>query len=303
MVVKMKFKKTLIILSALFMLLVCVSSVSASDDVNDTVLADDETPVLDSIDDAEILSNESESANDEPVQTNQSASDNTSTASSENTTTTDSKATDKTDAWGLCSNAFIQKSNKYFTVKVCTFNEKKNKLEFHKNVKLIVKVKIGKKTKTYNVKTNKNGEAKILNVKNLKVGTYKVSVKSNDAKYNVNQKGYLGIFKKKTKTITLKMDKYKKVKGDIIITFYEPKNAQNPKGVYATNFNAKDIDGVSHCLIIKAKFFFKNKKTGKIITKTCKSKTNKIYGWDYPYFKPIKGYTPIKTKIWYSTCA
>ena len=296
MVVKMKFKKVTVILLALFVLLLCAGSVCASDDVNDTILTNDESDIIASSYDEQVSLNDSESEND-TFQLNQTAPNSTGAVSDDKTPAGDTK---KTDAWGLCSNAFIQKSNKYYTVKVCTFNEKKNKFDFHKNVKLIVKIKIGSKTKTYNVKTNKNGEAKVLNVKNLKIGTYKVTVKSDDAKFNVNEKGYLGIFSKKTKTVTLKMNKYKKVKGDVILTFYEPKDGQNPKGVYATNFNAKDINGISHCLIKKAKFFFKNKKTGKIISKTYKSKVNKVYGWDYPTSKLIKGYTPIKTKIWYS---
>lgn len=95
---------------------------------------------------------------------------------------------------------------------MCTFNEKKNKLDYHKNVNLIVKVKIGKNTKTYKVKTNSKGEAKILNVKNLKVGAYTVTVTSNDTKFNVNEKGVIAIFSKKQKTITLKTNKYKKNK-------------------------------------------------------------------------------------------
>ncbi len=44
-------------------------------------------------------------------------------------------------------------------------------------LKIKVKVKTGKKTKTYNLKTNKKGIAK-LNVKKLKVGKHKVTIKS-----------------------------------------------------------------------------------------------------------------------------
>ena len=186
-------------------------------------------------------------------------------------------------------------------MKVCTFNEKKNKLEFHKNVKLVVKVKINGKTKTYKVTTGKNGEAKVLNVKNLKVGTYKVTVTSNDTKFNVKEKGFIGIFSKKTKSVTIKMGKSKKLRGDTFEAFFVTKNGQNNKGIYVNNYNTKTpFDGAPHCLILKAKLFLKNKKTGKTVTKTIKSKTSSIYGWEYPYSKLIKGYTPVKATFYYA---
>jgi hypothetical protein len=169
---------------------------------------------------------------------------------------------------------------------------------------------VGKKTKTYHVKTNNKGEAKILNVKNLKVGTYKVTVTTPDERFKIKEKGHILIYgkaKKKT-TIKMKKNKYgieatKKLnKRDILWTFYEPRDAQFKKGVYAKTYDVKNpLDGFPHSMIYKTKFYFKNKKTGKIISKTAKLKADKFYGWKDIKVKPIKGYKPIETKVWYLT--
>ncbi|MBQ7928647.1 MAG: hypothetical protein IJ287_07925 [Methanobrevibacter sp.] len=310
----MKLKNTIIVLISLTIVLLCMSCVSASH-ANDTLSLD--------CDDAAIMQDESI----EPISENESVNDgsnangtqadksrdtngNTSineTSAVNDTQTNTSPSTpakvNKKEVYGLCSNAFIQKSNKYFTVKICKFNEKTLKLDVYKNVKITVKVKIGSNTKTYNVITNSKGVAKVLNVKNLKVGTYKVTVTSNDERYKINEKGLIGIFSKKTKSVTVKMNSRKKVKNDYIEAFYITKNSQYKKGVYTQEYNAKNPqNSPSHTFITKAKFFFKNKKTGKVITKTVKSKVNKIYGWDYPSYKLIKGYTPIKAQVWYTRC-
>lgn len=110
----------------------------------------------------------------------------------------------------IANSEFIKKSNKKFKVKICTFDEAKNKLIFHKNVKISVKIKIGKKTKTYNTKTNSKGVATLFNVKNLKAGTYTVTVSSADERYKFKETGKINIYNKKTKTITLKINKRKK---------------------------------------------------------------------------------------------
>ncbi|MBR3140912.1 MAG: hypothetical protein IKF11_08630, partial [Methanobrevibacter sp.] len=66
----------------------------------------------------------------------------------------------------------------------------------------------------------------------------------------------------------------------------------NP-GVYV-QLNGGGLTDAKHTKLVKAKFYFKNKKTGKIITKTSKKvkySTIKV--------KPIKGYTPYKATVWY----
>jgi hypothetical protein len=274
-------------------MILCIGGVSASQNTTDL-----------GIDDGEIAL-ESENIDEISHENNEIISDSNSTdTNTDSSAPTNTQAqTTKTAAYGLATTDFIKKENKNVKIGVCTFNEAKNKLDFHKNVKVTVKVKIGKKTKVYNVKTNSKGIAKVFNVKNLKTGAYKIMITSNDDKYTIKESGYINIYKKKAKTITLKMNKRKKVKGDYIENFYIDKTGQYAKGVYAESYNAKKpLDGNPHTLVVKAKFFFKNKKTGKIKTKTVKTKDNPKYlVKDLPYAKLIKGYKPIKTKIWYVT--
>lgn len=303
----MKLKNTIFIFSILVMAILCVGCVCASED-NGTSGIDDAPAAMMQDDMSPISENESSViiSDDQIANETTSEVENTEenvTQTTNNTTTPDStpaKVSKKT-VYAFCTNAFIQKSNKYFTVKLFTLNEKTNKLTYYKNVKITVKVNVNGKTKTYNLKTNSKGVAKVLNVKNLKLGVHKLTVKSNDSRYKINEKGMIGIFSKKQKAITLKMNTRKKIKKDYIEVFYLTKNSQYPKGIYVDDYNGKDPQNVpSHFFIMKTKFFFKNKKTGKIISKTVKTKDDKIYGWVYPYHKPIKGYTPIKATIWYS---
>ena len=298
----MKIKSVIGIMSIIFLALLCVSCVTAAqDDTNLSV--DDNKPQLETdntID--EILANESS--------TDSSANSPTTNDHTQNTANPAPAKKEKIEPSVLCSQGFVHKKSKIFKVKVTSYNEDTDKEIYHKNLKLTVKVKIGKKTKTYHVKTNFKGEAKILNVKNLKVGTYKVTVTTTDEKFNIKEKGIIVIYGKAKKTATVKMKKTKyglettkKLnKKDYLWTFYEPRDAQFSKGVYAKTCDIKNpLDGAPHSMIIKAKFFFKNKKTGKIISKTSKLKASKDYGWNDIMVKPIKGYTPIKTKVWYLT--
>lgn len=293
----MKLKKIILILFVLCILL-CIGSVSATQD-NDTLAGDNADVQLTSDSNMKMLS-ENESSTENDANTPDEDINQPNTLSSSNVAPLQKKTT-KIDAFALCGNSFIKKTNHYFTVKVCSFNEKTEKIMFHKNVKLTVKVKIGKTIKTYKVTTNSNGEAKILNIKNLKVGAYPVTVNSRDEKFNVKDKGKIYIFNNNQKTITIKMNKSKKVKGGSLEAFYSTRDAQESKGVHVQSYSSEGHDGDPHLFITKAKFFFKNKKTGKIITKTSKTKISKLYGWDYPYSKLINGYTPIKAKIWYVT--
>ena len=54
------------------------------------------------------------------------------------------------------------------------------------------------------------------------------------------------------------------------------------------------LENPKHTRLVKAKFYFKNKKTGKVITKTSTEvKYNEIV------VKPVKGYSPYKATVWY----
>ena len=297
----MKMKSLIGIVPIMILALLCIGCVCATED-GDNMSSTDDTPQLE--------------ANDAPDDLNGNSSGetgftdaNATTSTEQSTTQQNSVKSEKIRPNVFCEQGFIHKKSKTFKVKVFSYNDD-SKLVYHKNLKLTVKVKIGKKTKTYHVKTNYKGEAKILNVKNLKVGAYKVTVTTSDKRFKIKETGHIFIYgkaKKKT-TIKMKKNKYgieatKKLnKRDILWTFYEPRDAQFKKGVYAKTYDVKDpLDAIPHSMIYKAKFYFKNKKTGKIISKTAKLKADKFYGWKDIKVKPIKGYKPIETKVWYLT--
>ena len=289
------------IVPIMILALLCIGGVCATED-GDNMSSTDNTPQLEANDASDDLNGNSSG---ETGFTDANAT----TSTEQSTTQQNSVKSEKIRPNVFCEQGFIHKKSKTFKVKVFSYNDD-SKLVYHKNLKLTVKVKIGKKTKTYHVKTNYKGEAKILNVKNLKVGAYKVTVTTSDKRFKIKETGHIFIYgkaKKKT-TIKMKKNKYgieatKKLnKRDILWTFYEPKDAQSKKGVYAKTYDVKDpLDAIPHSMIYKAKFYFKNKKTGKIISKTSKLKTDKFYGWKDIKVKPIKGYKPIKTKVWYLT--
>ena len=297
----MKMKNLIGIMAIAILTLLCIGGVCATEDGDNLSIDNNDSQIEYSDDFNEINGNSSGETG--------FADGNASTTTDQNTTQQNAPKSEKINPTVFCSQEFIHKKSKTFKVKVYSYNDN-SKLVYHKNLKLTVKVKIGKKTKTYNVKTNNKGEAKILNVKNLKVGTYKVTVTTPDKRFKIKETGHIFIYgkaKKKT-TIKMKKNKYgieatKKLnKRDILWTFYEPRDAQFKKGVYAKTYDVKNpLDGFPHSMIYKAKFYFKNKKTGKIISKTAKLKADKFYGWKDIKVKPIKGYKPIETKVWYLT--
>ena len=78
------------------------------------------------------------------------------------------------------------KKSKYFKVTVKSYKKPV------KSLKLKVKVYTGKKYKTYTIKTNKNGIAK-LNTKKLKVGKHKVVISSGNSNYKLSAKSTIVI--------------------------------------------------------------------------------------------------------------
>lgn len=115
----------------------------------------------------------------------------------------------------------------------------------------------------------------------------------------------------KQKTLTVKIYNFKpgvlwapkaiKLKnGDAIVGYVEYKgNMQFEKGTGITSwYIGSGLDGdiePHHTKLIKAKFFFKNKK-GKVKTKTVKGN-----GGGHISTSLIKGYVPYKAKIFYKT--
>lgn len=103
-------------------------------------------------------------------------------------------------------------------------------------------------------------------------------------------------------TTTIKMGNHKDIgHKDRILTFYQPKDAQNVKGVYAAIFyhdKKRGDDFRPHTYVLrKMTVYYKNKK-GKVITRTAKANT--ISGLSMLSTKKISGYTPYKAKITYS---
>ena len=103
-------------------------------------------------------------------------------------------------------------------------------------------------------------------------------------------------------TTTIKIGNYKDVGNkDRILTFYQAKDAQYLKGVYACIFyhdKKKGDDFRPHTYVLrKMTVYYKNKK-GKVTTRTVKAST--ISGLSLLSTKKISGYTPYKAQITYS---
>ena len=157
-------------------------------------------------------------------------------------------------------------------------------------------VKIKKNGYWYKYKTNSKGHIKIRST--FKVGKHKITAYNPVSKEK--RKISVVVLKKGTHKISIRIDDptdvfpTKKLKnGDKISTVYETKYRQYNPGVYVQGFYS-GLDMPKHTKLIKAKFYFKNKKTGKIITKTSKK-----VSYSTIKVNPIKGYSPYKATVWY----
>lgn len=295
--------KYLSILLALSILLLSIAAVSAAQDINDTISIDEK-----SIDDAISVnqdnSNEIKSADDSVVNADQDTSNviksteknvvNVANESSNSqpakTTSTTTKTVKKTTV-STPDTCFMFKRNSVFKIKI----KDKETNKTIKKLKISFKIKDGKKTKTYTLKTNNKGVA-TFKTRKLSKGYHKFTITSKNSNYQVKKKDK--IFIGNLYIDTVKMGKNKKLRnGDLLRTFAQKKNQQYDKGVYAiTNIDAK------YTQIIKAKFFFKNKKTGQIVKVKSKGELFEIDGELYRGSIKVdlmKDYTPIKTKIYY----
>lgn len=286
--------KYLSIFIALLILILSVGAVSAAEDNNDTISVDENDPddtlsIDQSIDDVKSI----EEVNKDVKTTNSNSTSTTSTSNTTNATKTSVSTPDTT---------FLYKRKS--TLKI-TIKDKITKKPI-KNLKILFTIKNNKKTKTYTLKTNEKGVA-TFNTKKLSPGYHKFVITSKNSKYEVNKKDYLFIGNLYADTVN--MGKTKKLRnGDAITTFVQKKDAQFQKGVNTDSWctGGDNSDNASpsakYTKIIKAKFYFKNKKTGKIITKKSKGELKEYNGEVYrvlPRVDLIDGYTPIKTKIWY----
>lgn len=178
--------------------------------------------------------------------------------------------------------------------------KKKFKIQFldskgNKLVKKIVKIKM--KGKTHKLRTDKNGYVKIKS--NFKSGTSKITIinpktgQERETRVKVLEKG---VHKASVKIVeNADACPFKKLKnGDKLDTLYDTGEDSSYTGVSLMASYGNNPAGAHHTKLMKAKFFFKNKKTGKIITKTSKKVKDNIIK-----VKPVKGYTPFKVNVWY----
>ena len=84
--------------------------------------------------------------------------------------------------------------------------------------------------------------------------------------------------------------------GDCLLTAATSKNGQHGRSVTIGTMIDAGQEGQHSTKLIKAKVWFKNTKTGKIITRT-KTSTNNYY--NIKKFSWINGYKPYKAKVWY----
>lgn len=180
------------------------------------------------------------------------------------------------------------KSKKNFKVKFLDIKGKDLK-------NTIVKIKI--KGKTYKLKTDSSGFVQIKSTL-FKIG--KENIKAINPVTGEKRKIPVVVLKKGTHTINIRIDdptKYfptKKLKnGDYVNTVYETEYKQYYPGVYV-ECTSGGLEKAKHTKLIKAKFYFKNKKTGKII-----SKTSRNANYNTIKVNPITGYSPFKAKVWY----
>lgn len=287
--------KYLTIFLALLVLVLSVGAISAADDTSEPALeesAADDVAINQHADEIKSI----ESA-DSAVK---ATSDNANTQTTSNTTT---KTVKKTTV-STPNTKFIFKRNSKLKI---TIKEKRTNKTV-KNVKISFKIKEGKKYKTYTLKTNSKGVA-TFSTKKLSKGYHKFIITSKNSNYKINKKD--SIFIGNLFYTTINMGGSKRLKnGDELRTFMQKKDEQFLKGVYTDIWytGGKNPDKASpdakYSQIYNAKFFFKNKKTGEIVT--VKSSGNyftykgELYR-DMPHTDLMKGYVPIKTKIGYLT--
>ena len=194
------------------------------------------------------------------------------------------------------------KQNKYFKVTVKNYKGKPIK-----KLNLKLKVYTNHKYKYYMIKTNSKGIA-LFNTKKLKAGNHIVYIYNADKKYDITKKSKIIIKKAKNpniKTVTMKINSpnsyfasKKLTTGDKLHTVYSL-GGQYPPGVSA---QVSDFNHPIHTKILKIKFYFKNKDSGKIKTKV-QTKISNLNKYDEGYsgggVNLITNYIPYKATVWY----
>ena len=182
--------------------------------------------------------------------------------------------------------AVVYKKNKYFKFEV----ETKYTDRDVKNIKVNLKVYTNSKSKTYSVYTNSYGVAKF-NTNKLSLGNHKVIITSGDSKYSIYKKA--NIFVGKYHALNFKVNSPRNLKNNDTINIYKYYDEDD------VNLRVGFKGTPKYTKIIKAKFYFKNKYTGRVIVKTDRSDFDDgRWEWpdeDYSYYN----YVPVKVKVYF----
>ena len=293
----MNIKRISIVFAVLLCLFITMSAISATSDLNSTSISDSSEEISnDSGTISEVITNLENSTND--VSDNTNSSSTVKDESKENTTSTNTqtkpqpvvskpkpvkKIATKTEADIV---AFKYKSNNYFKVEVEDRYDDDIPI---KNVKVKLKIYTGSKSKTYIVKTNSRGIAKF-NTKNLKPGSHKVVITSADERYKISKVSKIIIGKQYSTVLKSKSSKVLKTKDKIALK-------------YRNDFDEKEVKVIfkkksKHTIITKAIFYFKNKYTGKVVTKVdnCDFDDGR---WEMPEEDYPNRYALLKVKVVY----
>lgn len=263
----MNYKKISIVLLVFLTLLVTMSAISAENvnentDVQSNV---DETPVS-----PEITSN---------VENTQTTPNSDATKSP----TVVKKIKTKVEAPQVASK---HKKSNYFKIKV----EKRYDDDVPiKHTKLKLKIFTGSKSKTYTVKTNSYGVAKF-NTKVLSKGTHKVIISSENEKYEISKQSKIFIGKEYSAILKANSKKVLNKKDTATVKIKNDGDEKEAKVVF--------VKKPKNTIITKAKFYLKNKFTGKtiVLSDLCEFDDGK---WEVPDKDYSYRYTLVKVQVFY----
>lgn len=206
--------------------------------------------------------------------------------------------TDDGEGYWSAYNTVKVKSTVKKTGKLVKYSKEKNKKFTFKFVDskgkglVNAQVKFKIKGKTHKFRTDSAGYVKAK--MNIGVGKHKIT--AYNPKTKERRKFSVVILKRGIHKVKIRIDDptdefpHKRLKnGDDLYSIYVTKDRQYNRGVYVQ----LGYD-YQHTKLLKAKFYFKNKVTGKVITKTSsKFKYNAIK------VNMVNGYSPYKAKVWY----
>lgn len=289
----MKNKKIFIILTAFALMFLFVGVVSAADNISTDTVKIKEKQI-----DNEVI-------NEKQIQTTNKNSEisNVRTYNNGMSNVQTSANTKHKVLINAPAKTFKYRSNSHFKISLKDYNTH-NPL---KNKKVKIKISLGKIAKSKYYKTNSQGVIS-LNTKNLKIGVYKVgiSIKGSKDNYAASKNSKIIITNKLPYSIIVPIThvqsgqswpEYKLKTGQKLDAFYITEPGQYDKGIHIGTMLHPGQGDYSNTKLLKAQIYFESQSTGKMISKIY-TKTNR-YHENMKLIKLIKGYTPIKVKVWY----